>query len=113
MKAIIAIVLLAVIGVIALFAMSSHTVLTINPEVKIVGVTTPVTVKISNPHGVRRTAAYIEQAGARFPLTEVKTPAHRFFWRRRQKKRWAGVFTSVSGKRAPACSMYAAVRRTP
>ena len=84
MKAIIAIVLLAVISLIALFAMSSNTVLTINPEVKTVGVTTPVTVKISNPHGVRRTAAYIEQGGARFPLTEVKTPAHRFFWRRNQ-----------------------------
>src|SRR5450759_381522 len=84
MKAIIAIVLLAVISLIALFAMSSNTVLTINPEVKTVGVTTPVTVKISNPHVVRRTASYIEQGGARFPLTEVKTPAHRFFWRRNQ-----------------------------
>src|SRR5450759_2531568 len=77
MKAIIAIVLLAVIGVIALFAMS------------------PVTVKIANPHGVRRTAAFIEQAGARFPLTEVKTPAHRFFWRRRQA---AQTLTFDAGK---------------
>src|SRR5450759_1359475 len=84
MKAIIAIVLLAVISLIALFAMSSNTVLTINPEIKTVGVTTPVTVKISNPHVVRRTAAYIEQGGARFPLTELKTPAHRIFWRRNQ-----------------------------
>ena len=57
MKVIIAIVVLAVISVIALFALSSNTVLTINPEVKTVGVTTPVTVKISNPHGVRRTAS--------------------------------------------------------
>src|ERR1019366_3055118 len=84
MKAIIAIVLLAVISLIALFAMSSNTVLTFSPEVKTVGISTPVTVKIANPHGVRRTAAYIEQGGARFPLTEVKTPAHRFFWRRHQ-----------------------------
>ena len=48
--------------------MSSNTALTINPEVKIVGVTTPVTVKLSNPHGVRRISAYIEQGGARYPL---------------------------------------------
>ena len=82
MKALLAIVALAVIGVIALFAMSSNTVLTINPEVKIVGMTTPVTVKISNPHGVRHFAAYIEQGGTRFPLTEVTTPAHRVIWRR-------------------------------
>src|ERR1035437_1208127 len=84
MKAIIAIVLLAVIGVIALFVMSSNTVLTIGPEVRIVGVNTPVTVKISNPHGVRYMSASIEQGGARFPLAELKTPAHRVFWRRNQ-----------------------------
>ena len=84
MKVLIAIVSLAVICLIALFAMSSNTVLTINPEVKIVGVTTPVTVTIANPHGVRRVDAYIEQGSARFPLIEVKTPAHRFLWRRNQ-----------------------------
>jgi len=84
MKALIVIVLLAVVGAIALFAMSSNTAVTISPEVKVVGVTTPVSVKIANPHGVRRMAAYIEQGGTRFPLTEVKTPSHRFFWRRNQ-----------------------------
>src|ERR1039457_2348463 len=83
MKVIIAIVALAVISLIALFAMSSNTVLTISPEVKTVGLTTPVTVKISNPHGIHRFGAYIEQGGARFPMLEVKAPAHRFFfWRR-------------------------------
>ena len=48
--AIIAIVSLAVISLIALFAMSSNTVLTFSPEVKTVGVTTPVTGKSANPH---------------------------------------------------------------
>jgi murein DD-endopeptidase MepM/ murein hydrolase activator NlpD len=81
-KALIAIVAVAVIGAIALFALSSNTVLTINPEVKTIGMTTPVTVKIANPHGVRRFSAYLEQGGARFPLTEVTTPAHRLIWRR-------------------------------
>ena len=84
MKVIIAIVLLAVVGAIALFAMSSNSVLSISPEVKVVGVSTPVTVKIANPHGVRRMAAYMEQGGTRYPLTEVKTPSHRCFWRRNQ-----------------------------
>jgi hypothetical protein len=64
--------------------MSSNSVLTISPEVKIVGVTTPVTVKIANPHGVRRVSAYLEQAGTRYPLTEVKSDAHRLVWRRNQ-----------------------------
>jgi len=84
-KAIIVLVFLAAIGVAALAVMSSHSVLTISPPVKFVGVTTPVTVKIANPHGVRRIDAYIEQGGARFPLTNVKTSAHRLlFWRRHQ-----------------------------
>src|SRR5260370_10927433 len=78
-KVLIAIALLAVIGVVAFYAISSNTVLTIGPEVKIVGVTTPLTVKLSNPHAVRRIGAYIEQGGARYSLTEVKTPAPPLF----------------------------------
>jgi murein DD-endopeptidase MepM/ murein hydrolase activator NlpD len=84
MKAIIVLVLVAVIGVAALFFMSSNTAVTIDPAVKIVGTSTPVAVKIANPHGVRRVAAYIVQGGTRFPLAELKTPSHRFLWRRNQ-----------------------------
>ena len=84
MKAIIAVVLLVVIGVATLFFTSTNTTLTIAPEVKVVGATTPVSAKVANPHGVRRITAYIEQGGARTALTEVKTPAHRFFVRRNQ-----------------------------
>ena len=58
MKVLIGNVVLVIVCVIALFAMSANTVLTLNPEVKIVGMTTPVTVKIANPHGVRRIDAY-------------------------------------------------------
>jgi len=83
-KAIIAVVLLVVIGVATLFFTSTNTTLTIAPEVKIVGDTTPVSAKLANPHGVRRITAYIEQGGARSTLTEVKTPAHRFLVRRNQ-----------------------------
>src|SRR5437764_858991 len=80
--------------------MSSKTVVTIAPEVKIVGVTTPVTVKITNPHGVRHISAYIEQNGARSVLSEVKTPAHRIMWRRNQAPQ---TLTFDAGKsKAPA-----------
>src|ERR1035437_1365605 len=95
MRALIAIVVLAVIGVIAIFAMSTDTVWTVTQELNVVGMTTPVAVKISNPHGVRRFDAYIEQGGARFPLAEVKTPAHRLFWRRNQAAR---IVTFDAGK---------------
>ena len=84
MKAIITIVLLVVVGTATLFFMSSSSVMTLKPEVKVIGISTPVTVQIANPHGVRRVNAWLEQNGARFPLLEQSSPAHRFVWRRNQ-----------------------------
>ena len=83
MKAIIALVFLAVVGTIALFAMSAGATVTIDP-VKIVGVSTPMKVQIASPHGVRRISAAIEQGGTRYPLLEQTSPSHRFLFRRNQ-----------------------------
>jgi murein DD-endopeptidase MepM/ murein hydrolase activator NlpD len=83
-KAIIGILLLAAIGMVALFLISSSTALAIAPAVSVVGVSTPVTVQITNPHGVRKVSAYIEQNGTRLPLLEQSAPAHRLFVRRNQ-----------------------------
>ena len=101
MKALIGLIALAVLGATALFFVSaSTTVVTMNPVVKVVGVTTPVTVQIANPHGVRHISAYIEQGAARYPLTDVQTPAHRIFFRRNQP---AQTLTFDAGKtKAPA-----------
>src|SRR5947208_21530 len=84
MKAIIAILLLVVIGIASLFFLSSGAVLKIDPALKIVGVSTPVSVQIASPHGVRHISAYLEQNGTRFPLLEQSQPSHRIFWRRNQ-----------------------------
>jgi hypothetical protein len=84
-KAIIGLVVLVIAGVIALFVVSSSTTaVAFAPVVTVVGQTTPVSVQISNPHGVRRIVAYIEQGGAHYPLLDVQTPAHRVFFRRHQ-----------------------------
>ena len=64
-----------------LFFLSSHTKLAFDPQPKNIGVNTPVTVRVSNPHGMRRFAASLEQNGVSTPLLETKTPADRFkFW---------------------------------
>jgi peptidase M23-like protein len=84
MKVIIAIALVLVIGICCLFFLSSGAVLKIDPGVKVIGVTTPVSVHIASPHGVRRVTAYLEQGGARFPLLDQAWPSHRLFWRRNQ-----------------------------
>ena len=78
------VVLLVAIPLAALFLMSTDTVLTMKPDVKVIGLASPVTVQIANPHGVRRVSAYLEQSGARFPLLEQTSPSHRLFWRRNQ-----------------------------
>lgn len=86
MKAIIGLVIVAVVGMIALFAMSGHSTLALAPVTSI-GTATPVSVQVTNPHGVRRVSAYVEQNGASYPLWEQSGPATRFFWSRGAKPR--------------------------
>jgi murein DD-endopeptidase MepM/ murein hydrolase activator NlpD len=80
-KALLALIVLAIAAVIALLLMSGGTVLSLAP-VKSVGVSTPVSVKVENPHGIRRITAYLEQGGARYPLFEETAKATRFRWKR-------------------------------
>ena len=80
-KAIILVVALAAVAIAAVFLMSGHTALGLNP-VQTIGLSTPVTVQVANPHGVRRVSAYVEQNGARYPLFEHTAPATRWFWSR-------------------------------
>ncbi|MBZ5578357.1 MAG: M23 family metallopeptidase [Acidobacteriia bacterium] len=96
MKIIIAAVcFVAGIGV-ALLVLSTGTQLSLNPAVAIIGASTPVSVQLNNPHGVRRVAAYLEQNGAQYPLFEENTAAHRLFWRRHQPAR---TVTFEAGKK--------------
>ena len=83
-----AVVGLVVVAAIALMVMSTSTSLTVSPAVQTIGVSTPVKVEVSNPHGVRHVAAYMEQNGSRFPVYEESAPAHRLLWRRHQPVRW-------------------------
>lgn len=81
MKVIIGIVVaLVVVGVGLLFATSGHTTLSLSPDVKTIGVSTPITLKATNPHGERRVSAYIEQGGARYPIFEKDEAATRLMW---------------------------------
>ncbi|MGA2197252.1 MAG: hypothetical protein ABSH40_18460, partial [Bryobacteraceae bacterium] len=66
-KATVALVVLIAIAITALFLMSTHTAVSVVP-VKVIGLSTPVTVQLSNPHGVRHVAAWLEQSGQQLPL---------------------------------------------
>ena len=87
MKVIIGVlVLVLVVAVIAMFAMSTHTELNVSP-VAVVGVATPVTVRLANPHGERTVEAWLEQEGKRYPLFEEKAPSRRLWWKRNEAPR--------------------------
>jgi peptidase M23-like protein len=97
-KAILALVFLVVVATIALLAllaMSSTTGLSVNPAVEFVGFATPVTVHLTNPHGVRRVSAFLEQNGARYPVYEETAPARRLSWIGHEPPR---TFTFEAGK---------------
>ncbi|HLK49937.1 MAG TPA: M23 family metallopeptidase [Bryobacteraceae bacterium] len=79
-----AVLALILIVAIAMMVMSTGTALAIRPAVQTIGISTPVTVEVVNPHGVRRVTAYLEQNGSQYPVYEQQAPAHRFFWRRHE-----------------------------
>ena len=66
MKAIIGLVVILVAAVAALFVMSTHTAVSLSP-VSVIGLATPVTVKVANPHG--------EDAGAAFRVEAARSGA--------------------------------------
>ena len=80
---ILCVLIVVVAGVfLALSIASLHSTLTFSPQPKALGLATPVTLHISNPHGVRRVTVRLEQNGASKTLAESRRPARRFtFWR--------------------------------
>ena len=79
-----AVVLFFVVLLAALFAMSGHSSLSASPAPAAIGVSTPVKVMVTNPHGVRRVRAYVEQNGAQYDVLDTKSPATRLFWHRHE-----------------------------
>ncbi len=86
-KAIVILVFLAAAGIISLWLTSSGTGLSVTPAVKTIGLSTPVTVHLTNAHGVRRVDAYLEQNGARFPVYAESHPSTWILWSRHQRPR--------------------------
>ena len=80
MKIAAAVVLALVLAVGALALLSLHTGLAFSPAVTVVGVSTPVTVRVTNPHGVRSLAAYVEQDGARTEVYSESAPPAHLIW---------------------------------
>ncbi len=73
---------LLVIAFLVLLITSATPVLVLAPSVEVLGQATPVAIRVTDPHGVRRLAAYIEQNGARYVISQQAQSARRFVWKR-------------------------------
>jgi murein DD-endopeptidase MepM/ murein hydrolase activator NlpD len=85
----------------ALYFVSTQTVLTFDPAPTAIGASTPVSVRVTNPHGIRSFTATIEQNNASTTLATETKPANRLtFWRAHQS---ASLIHFKAGKdQAPA-----------
>jgi len=82
MRFLLVVVLLAILGTCGLLFFSATPVIS-PPAVTAIGQATPFTVRISDPHGVRRAAVILEQNGARYTVWEQNQAPRRFRWARR------------------------------
>jgi len=82
-KIIIVLILLIIVPLVLLMALSATPVLTLPDSITGLGQATPVTVHVSDAHGIRKAAAFVEQNGNRYSVWETTRPSHRLFWQRK------------------------------
>ena len=77
------IIILLIAGpIVVLRRWSSHSTLVFDSTPQAIGDNTPFSIRVTNPHGVRRISVNIEQNGAAVTAGEIQKPANRFtFWR--------------------------------
>ena len=85
MRTVLALLILAgFLGLILLFFFSATPVITLASAPNAIGQSTPISVLIADPHGLRNVAAYVEQNGKRYPVWQTSQPARRLRWLRHQ-----------------------------
>src|SRR5262249_52812429 len=96
----VALVVIALVVVAALFFLSSRPVLEGMSPPSVVGANTPIKLKIQSRHGVRGVAGVVEQNGTRYPGLDGARPASRLSLVRRQAG--AGEMTVSVGRKITA-----------
>ena len=91
-----ALIALLAVAVGTLWAISSHSSLAFDPPPVSLGIGTPVSVRVMNPHGARRVTIRIEQDKTPISIELATEPATRFgFWRTRAQPQ---IFHFIPGK---------------
>jgi hypothetical protein len=83
-----ALLVLLILAAAALAYFSVHTELGFNPDFQMIGAATTVSVHVTNPHGVRSLAAFVEQDGVRTQVFAEHAPPARFLWHRHEPSRF-------------------------
>lgn len=100
--AIVIVLIILLIPVAILFALSNRTEVRFDPAPKAIGASTPLKLKITNPHGVRNVTVFVEQDGARTKVFETSKPSTRLmFWRKHEPAQDI-AFTASSKKEGKA-----------
>jgi murein DD-endopeptidase MepM/ murein hydrolase activator NlpD len=82
-KVILILVVMFMLPIVLLLALSATPRLDLPASVTTIGQATPITIYVSDPHGIRRIAAVVEQNGIRHRVWEIATQTpHRIFWQR-------------------------------
>jgi murein DD-endopeptidase MepM/ murein hydrolase activator NlpD len=82
-RTIIVLVVIIVLSLTFLLAFSATPVVNLPAALTALGQATPITVQVSDPHGIRRIAALVEQNGVRYRIWERTQPPRRLLWQRR------------------------------
>ncbi|MEO8035806.1 MAG: M23 family peptidase, partial [Acidobacteriota bacterium] len=83
---------LAVLAVLSIYPASllirsTHSQLKMDPVPHAIGRSTPLKLRVENPHGVRAVRVWLEQDGAREKVFEALKPAHRLVWSTKEPAR--------------------------
>ncbi len=73
-------VLVMATAVVLLLALSATPVVQLQPQVTALGVATPLTLQVSDRHGIRKAVVSVEQNGIRYSAWEKQEPARLIFW---------------------------------
>jgi murein DD-endopeptidase MepM/ murein hydrolase activator NlpD len=81
-KSLLVIALLLLIAIGSLLGFSATPVVNLHPSITALGPSATVNIQLSDPHGIRHAALWIDQGTAHYPIWEIGQPARRIFWQR-------------------------------
>src|SRR5215472_16169982 len=73
-------ILLAVVLAVVVFGFSATPAIDLPSSLSALGTSTPVTIHISDAHGIRRASVWVEQNGNRYPVCQTSEPARWLPW---------------------------------